>query len=135
MTTPEALAERYGAPAPWRRPTLLVAAAVVVLAFAGWLGWTTWVQARPLVASGELTFDVVDENLAVAQFTVDLRDDDVAATCTLKAYAEDHSLVGSVSFTPDPGGDGRVEQDVATDRRATSVELVGCTAPGQGRPR
>lgn len=113
----------------------MVGAAAVVLAFGAWLGWTTWVHARPAVASGELTFDIVDANTAVARFTVELRDDGVDATCTLRAYAEDHTLVGTVSFAPEPDADERVEQRIATDRLATSVELVGCTAPGQGRPR
>ncbi len=53
----------------------------------------------------------------------------------MRAYAEDHTLVGIVSFTPDPTSTGRVTQEISTDRRATSVELLGCTAPGQSRPR
>ncbi|WP_340540970.1 DUF4307 domain-containing protein [Nocardioides sp. GXZ039] len=128
------LADRYGTAPTWRRPALLACAAVVVLAFGGWLAWTTLIQANPSAASGELTFDIVDDRHATARFTLD-KDDDVEATCTLKAYAEDHVLVGNVSFKVPPGTSGRIEQDVATDRRATSVELVGCTAPGQNRPR
>ena len=65
---------------------------------------------------------------------IDLQDD-VVATCTVRAYSEDHTLVGSVSFTPEPTPSGRVTQEISTDRRATSVELLGCTAPGQSRPR
>jgi hypothetical protein len=129
------LATRYGAPAPWRTRALLGVTVVVVLAFAGWLGWATLDQANPDVASGDLTFTIVDDGTALARFTVDLSDDDVEATCTLKAYAEDHSLVGSASFEPEPGPGDVVEQAVRTERRATSVELVGCTAPGQNRPR
>jgi hypothetical protein len=129
------LAARYGTPAPWRSRVLLGAIAVLVLGFGGWLGWATLVQANPDVASGDLTFTIVDDGTAVARFTVDLSDDDVQATCTVKAYAEDHSLVGSASFRPEPGPGDVVEQPVRTERRATSVELVGCTAPGQNRPR
>ncbi|WP_137294159.1 DUF4307 domain-containing protein [Nocardioides dongxiaopingii] len=128
------LADRYGTRATWRRPALLAAVVVVVLAAAAVLGWIIKGQADPDVASGQLTFDVVDDRTASARFTVD-KDDDVEATCTLKAYAEDHNLVGTVSFVVQPGTSGMVERDVATDRRATSVELVGCTAPGQSRPR
>ena len=135
MTSQDTLADRYGAPAPWRRPATIALALVVVLAFGGWLGWTIWEQSRPQVASGQLTFDFVDDNTAAVRFVVDLRDDDVEATCTIRVYAEDHSLVGTVSFTPEPAPDGTVEKNVSTDRRATSVELVGCTAPGQSRPR
>ena len=135
MTTPDTLTERYGAPAPWRRRALLGAVAVVVLAFGGWLAWTIWEQSSPPVASGELTFDIVDANTASATFSVDLRDPGVVATCTVRAYAEDHSLVGLIAFTPAPDASGRVTQEISTDRQATSVELLGCTAPGQSRPR
>ena len=111
-----------------------MAIALLVLVSGGWLGWTIWEQASPPVASGELTFTIVDDNTASARFVVDLQDD-VVATCTVRAYAEDHTLVGTVSFTPEPTPAGRVTQEISTDRRATSVELLGCTAPGQPRPR
>ena len=134
MSTQEVLAERYGAPAPWRRPVMRVVITLLVLVSGGWLGWTIWEQASPPVASGELTFTVVDDNSATARFLIDLQDG-VVATCTVRAYAEDHTLVGTVSFTPEPTPSGRVTQEISTDRRATSVELLGCTAPGQSRPR
>ena len=51
----------------------------------------------------------------------------------LRAYAEDHTVVGELSFTPERSG--RTDQTVRTERRATSVELMGCTAEGQNRPR
>jgi hypothetical protein len=37
-----------------------------------------------------------------------------------------------VVFTP---ADGRNEVQIRTERRATSADLVGCTAQGQPRPR
>ncbi len=134
MSTQDTLADRYGAPAAWKRPALRTAIALLVLVAGGWLSWTIWEQSSPPVASGELTFTVVDDNSASTRFVIDLQDD-VVATCTVRAYAEDHTLVGSVSFTPDPTPSGRVTQEISTDRRATSVELLGCTAPGQPRPR
>ena len=133
-TTQEALADRYGAPAPWKQPALRTAIALLVLVSGGWLGWTIWEQASPPVASGELTFTIVDDNSASARFVIDLQEG-VVATCTVRAYAEDHTLVGTVSFTPEAAASGRVTQEISTDRRATSVELLGCTAPGQSRPR
>ena len=102
---------------------------------AAWLAWTILVQSRPAVASGELRFEIVDANTAEATFEVELRDDDVEATCRLRAYAEDKTLVGEVAFAPEPDATGEVTREIATDRRATAVELVGCTAPGQSRPR
>ncbi len=135
MSDHDTLAERYGAPPAWRRRSLLAVVAAVVVTFGAWLAWTTWEQSSPPVSSGELTFDIVDDNTASARFRIDLNGDDVDATCTLRAFSEDHTLVGLVSFVPEPSAGGRVEQLISTDRRATSVELVGCTAPGQPRPR
>ena len=134
MSTQDTLADRYGAPAAWKRPALRTAIALLVLVSGGWLGWTIWEQSSPAVASGELTYTIVDDNTASTRFVIDLQDD-VVATCTVRAYSEDHTLVGSVSFTPEPTPSGRVTQEISTDRRATSVELLGCTAPGQSRPR
>ena len=132
MTQPTDLADRYGTPSPRGRAVLLGAAVVVVAAFLGWLGWVIWDQSTPDVRSDLVGYDVVDEHRATATVEVRLRDSDVRATCTLRAYAEDHSVVGDASFTPE---DGRNVVDVRTERRATSVELRGCTSTDQPRPR
>jgi hypothetical protein len=133
VTAQTDLADRYGAPAPWRRRALLCVIVVVAAAFLGWLGWTAWSHSTPEVESSLVGYDIEDDHTAVATVEVRLRDDGVHATCTLRAYAEDHTVVGELSFTPE--GDGRSERTVRTERRATSVESVGCTAPGQNRPR
>ena len=78
-------------------------------------------------------YDVVSEHEVAATVRIELADSDVEATCLLRAFAEDHTVVGDLSFTPTASG--RTEQTVRTERRATSVELLGCTAPGQNRPR
>jgi uncharacterized protein DUF4307 len=133
VSAPTDLADRYGAPSPWRSRVLLGIVVVVVAAFLGWLGWTIWSQATPEVESSLVGYDVTDAHAAVATVQVKLSDEDVDASCMLRAYAEDHAVVGELSFTPTASG--RTEQTVRTERRATSVELVGCTAPGQNRPR
>ena len=56
----------------------------------------------------------------------------MTARCVVRALADDHSVVGEVAFTP---VDGRNEVVIRTERRATSADLVGCTAEGQSRPR
>jgi hypothetical protein len=66
---------------------------------------------------------------------VTLDDADVEASCTLRAYAVDHTTVGELTFTPDPTEGRRQVETIRTERRATSVESIGCTAPGQDRPR
>jgi hypothetical protein len=133
VTAPTDLADRYGAPSPWRTRALLCVVVVVVAAFLGWLGWTIWSQSTPEVTSELLGWHVQDEHTATATVQVRLADPDVEASCTLRAYAEDHTVVGELSFTPVDSG--RSEQTVRTEREATSVELVGCTTPGQNRPR
>jgi hypothetical protein len=122
-------------PAPWRRRALLAACVAVVAAFLGWLVWTVLVHAAPPVDSELLSFEVVDEHAVLARVQVQLADDDVDATCLLRAFADDHTVVGELSFTPEPDSQDRVDQTIRTERRATSVESVGCTAEGQARPR
>jgi len=127
------LADRYGAADPWRRRVLVLGCLVVVLAFVAWLTWVIWSQSTPEVDSEMIGYDVQGEHAAVATVEVRLADEDVEASCTLRAYAEDHSVVGELVFTPDSSG--TTERSVRTERLATSVELVGCTAPGQNRRR
>jgi hypothetical protein len=98
---------------------------------AGWLTWTTLFHASPPVESQLAAYDIVDDNRATAVVSVSL-DDGVVASCTLRALADDHSTVGELAFEP---VDGRNEVTVRTERLATSVTLLGCTAPGQPRPR
>ena len=46
--------------------------------------------------------------------------------CVLRALAEDKSAVGEAVFTPEDSG--RLSVPIRTERRATAVEKVGCTA-------
>ena len=133
MTTD--LSERYGAPSTTRRRTALVAAGVVVLAFGGWLVWTLLFHATPAVSSEIGGWEVVDDGEVSVTVSVALEEGlegQGVASCSLRAYAEDHSTVGEVAFEP---VDGRNQVTLRTERRATSVTLLGCTAPGQPRPR
>ncbi len=125
------LADRYGVARPGRRRLLLLVVGVVVAAFLGWLAWAVWAQATPAVDSEFEGFVVVDDGTTEAYVGVALREG-VDARCVVRALAEDHSVVGEVTFTPT---DGRNEVLIRTERRATSADLVGCTAEGQPRPR
>jgi len=132
------LADRYGAPSPLRRRLALGGAALVVLLFLGWLLWATLFHATPSVSSEMTGFEVVDDYTAVAHVVVNLSDgvdaddDDMGASCRVTAFAEDHTVVGELSWVPEHG---RQDVEVRTERRATSLELAGCTADGQPRPR
>lgn len=133
MTAPTDLTERYGAPQPWRRAVLLGLSVALAGAFLGWLGWTIWAQSTPSVESEMVGWEAVDDHRATAVVQIQLDGDAEGASCLLRAYAEDHTVVGELNFTPERSGLN--EQAIRTERLATSVELLGCTAEGQNRRR
>jgi hypothetical protein len=135
VSTQDGLAERYGAPSATRRRLLVAATVVVALVFLGWLVWTVAGNTRDQVTSELEGFTVVDDSTVSVVLLVSLADDDVVASCRLRAYAEDHNTVGELAFTPDPAAGQRQVVQLRTERRATAVESLGCTAAGQERPR
>ena len=135
MSQTDTLADRYGVASPWRRRVLVAVTAVLAASFLAWLAWSIWGHSTPQVTSELETFSITDDHSATAVLVVRLADDEVEATCTLQALAEDHAVVGELAFTPDPEVGRRQVQEIRTERRATSVQSLGCTAPGQKRPR
>lgn len=132
MNAPTDLADRYGTSSTRNGRVVLGIGVVLAAAFLGWLGWTVWEQSHPEVQSNLVGYEVVDEHSATARIDVSLADDATGVRCTLRAFAEDHNVVGERAFEPERG---RNDIAVRTERRATSVELLGCTADGQNRPR
>ncbi len=126
------LADRYGRPAPWRRTAVLTASGLVGALALSWLAWTTLFHSTPDVSSEIVGWEVVDDHSVTARIDVVIRGGDVRATCRVQAIAADHVVVGAVTFVP---REGRNAVDVRTERRATSIENVGCTTEGQERPR
>ena len=106
---------------------------MVAAASLGWLAWTTLVHANPPVRSDIVGFEVVDVHTTTAVVDVRVESDATDVQCLVRAYATDKVVVGERVFTPT--GDGRTEISVRTERLATAVENVGCTADGQLRPR
>ena len=102
---------------------------------AAWLVWTVGDTANPDVSSQLETFSFPDDHTATAVLVVSLANPDVKATCKLRAYSEDHTVVGEATFPVDPDLGRRQTHDFRTERQGTSVESIGCTAPGQTRPR
>ena len=137
MTAPAPdLAERYGTPSRSRRP--LVIAGIVALSLAGltWLLWVVLFHGRPPVTSEMVGFDIDGQHAAVARYTVVRRDATVPASCLLRAYADDHSVVGELTVPVESRSKAvTVSSTVRTERRATTVDLVGCTSAGQRQPR
>ena len=126
------LADRYGSPSPWQRPVTIALAAALTAVGLTWLVWVAWIHGTPEVRSEVVSFDVTSDHEVAARLDVRFGDDDVDATCRLRALAEDKTAVGELAFTP-VEGDNRVV--IRTERRATSVEKLGCTTADQSRPR
>ncbi len=130
------MSDRYGAASPARRRLVILVSGVVGLVALMWLAWATWFESTPDVQSSLRTFDVVDSHSVKASVALHLRDEDVKASCRVRAYGNDHSVVGELNFTV-TGVSGSTRRDVTfrTERGATSVEVVGCTTEDQSRPR
>ena len=135
MSTQDSLAERYGVPSPARRRVLISATVLLAVVFLGWLAWTVAGHTSTQVTSELEGFSIIDDSTVSAVLVVSLDDDDVRASCRLRAIAEDHATVGEVAFTPDPAAGRRQVVEIRTERRATAVESLGCTADGQNKPR
>lgn len=118
------------------------AVAALAAVFLGWVAWTTWFHSTPQIDSELIGFEIVDEHEATARFGVRRADESVVGTCTLRAFSEDHTTVGELVFEVPQRAEENASplrqtltQSVRTERRATSVELLGCSAEGQPRPR
>jgi hypothetical protein len=130
------LASRYGGQSPRRRRGVIIASGVVGVLALAWLAWAGWSQSTPEVQSNLQSFEVLDSHSVAATVVVDTSAEDVTANCLVRAVGTDHSVVGELNFEVS-GHDGASRHDVSlrTERRATSVELIGCTTANQSRPR
>ena len=127
---------RYGTPSAARRRSVILASGVIGVLALTWLAWAAWSQGTPEVQSSLRSFDVVDTHRAVAVVLVKPRASEVSASCRVRAFAADHSVVGELNFKVSGESDIAVrELTLRTEREATSVELIGCTTPEQPRPR
>jgi hypothetical protein len=131
-----ALADRYGGTSPARRRVVILVSGLVGVVALAWVAWAAWFQSTPEVQSSLQSFQVVDDHTATAKVVVQPRGADVRASCLVRASGADHSVVGELNFRVSGVGEAIVrEVEVRTEREATTVELIGCTAPGQSRPR
>ncbi|TQK69873.1 MULTISPECIES: DUF4307 domain-containing protein [unclassified Nocardioides] len=132
---PGTLAQRYGAPSRGRRTAVVVGAGAVVVVFLGWLLWAMLFHANPAVSSEEIGHEVVDDHTATIRVRVTYGDGPVDATCVARAISHDKAVVGEQSFTPGRDDEAVQEVTVRTERRATTVEWIGCKTSGQTRYR
>jgi hypothetical protein len=133
-TTRELMRNRYGTGRSSRWP--LYAGLLLGVVALGWLVWAILLQSDPKVTSG-LQSSEIGEHSSTAVLQVRLSDTDVHPTCLLRATAVDHTIVGESHFTisDPPSRSFSVTRTIRTERRPTSIESIGCTAPGQSRPR
>ncbi|NHA00385.1 DUF4307 domain-containing protein [Nocardioides sp. W3-2-3] len=133
--TDDSLAVRYGAPSRLRRAGLLALAGTVVVAFLAWLAWAILFHSNPEISSEEIGHEVVDDHTATIQVRIQMDDDIEDPTCSLRAISHDKAVVGETTYVPKPGKSEVYDIEVRTERRATTVEWLGCKAPGQPRYR
>jgi hypothetical protein len=132
----DAHADRYGAPSPARRRVIILTSGVVGVIALAWLAWAAWFQSTPEVQSSLRSFDVVDTHLTTAAVIVKPTSSKVSASCLVRAYGADHTVVGELNFKVAHESQAIVETvDIRTEREGTSVELIGCTTADQDRPR
>lgn len=132
MTTKAELADRYGTPSPVRRVVVVVATVALAAVFLGWLAWAAFFHSTPAAESRVIGFDK-DPGPHSVDVTVHVELDGVdEAECLVRAISVDKSVVGELPFT---GTQGQQVVTVRTERKATSVEMVGCRAEGQQRWR
>jgi hypothetical protein len=128
----QALTDRYAAPPAWRRPVTIAVIVLVALVSLSWLGWAAFEESTPKVQSQLVGFSVVDDHAVSVRVDVQVSSGTTGASCTVEAIASDHSIVGEQHFRPTSGTN---QVTVRTERRATAVEVPGCIADGQDRPR
>jgi len=124
------VARRYAAGPARGRKIWLGAVALVFVALVVWTVWAFWVHVHPKVNSAVSTWHVEGQNAVKVVVDVKIYDtaDAPLVRCTALAYADDHSTVGEASFRPIQG---QQTITIRTVRQATSVDWLGCTAPGQ----
>lgn len=136
MSSPaDSLQERYGARSRTGQVVLIAVAAAVVLGLGGWLVWAMLFHSSPEISSSEIGHEVVDDHLATIRVSIEMDDGLEDVTCGVRAISVDKTVVGEQTFTPDPDEGPVYELQIQTERRATTVEWLGCKAKGQPRYR
>ncbi|MFP8907886.1 DUF4307 domain-containing protein [Streptomyces atacamensis] len=110
---------------------LMVVGAVLGAVFLALIAWFGVSYVAGTKVSGELIkFEIVSDREVAVHLEV-RKDEDVTGVCTVNTLAEDGGDVGRADFTFD-GPRSRIDEvvTVRTTKRATSAQLVGCTAAG-----
>jgi hypothetical protein len=121
------LSRRYPPPRVDRRIKIALIGTVTACALA-WLVSTALVHARPAVAAQVLSFDVRSDTNMSAEILVQRRDPTALAVCRVLAQSTDFQPVAEedVDAPPDHSELTRVQVDLTTLRRATSIKVTTC---------
>ncbi|KOG13530.1 DUF4307 domain-containing protein [Streptomyces wedmorensis] len=122
---------RYGRSADERADRKLkIIGAVLGVLFLGLMGWFGWHYVVANKISAEMIkFDVVSDTEVQVHLEI-RKDEGVEGVCTLRSRSEDGAEVARKDVRVDDPG-SRVDRvySLRTTARATSAELIGCTAP------
>jgi hypothetical protein len=125
-TRPARPAERYG-----DRPGRSLRAAIVVAALAGFallgVGWLVWLRVSTPMTAELTAYTVRSAHRIDVTVRID-RSGAFAGSCSVRALADDHSVVGRDTIMVESGGPRTVtvSRTVRTDRPATTAEVGSC---------
>ncbi|MFD3436206.1 DUF4307 domain-containing protein [Streptomyces sp. NPDC058685] len=122
---------RYGRSADERADRRLkLVGAVLGAALLGVIGWFGWdYVAGQRISAEVIKFSVISDSAVQVHLEV-RKDADAAGSCTLRSRSEDGAEVGRLDVPVESRGGKRIDQvvEIRTTARATSAELVQCTA-------
>ena len=124
---PASMAARYGTDRPGRRRVGLVLGGLLATALLVWAVWAGSSQGNEPLEAQVTSYDVVSTHEIRVKVATQSKDGDVDGSCLLRATAEDHTVVGEVSFTADELRAARGQWiPIRTERGATTATVVRC---------
>ena len=110
------LSDRYG-----RKPVRWKPVAITLLIISGpWLVWAGVHHSRPDVRSSLISFSIPSDRAISVRYTIDRRNPQEAAICTLVAHDLDKNVVGEIEDEI-PAGNGHVEMTTLIPTRTQAV--------------
>ncbi|MCW2786503.1 MAG: hypothetical protein JWP74_3020 [Marmoricola sp.] len=112
---------------------IIVASTVLGVVFFGWVAWAAWFNSDTAYDAELESFDVVSTHEVRVKMDIKVSKDHIKGSCLLRATASDHTIVGETNLSV-----ATIVKDqgrwipIRTERRATTVEKISCTADKHG---